>query len=56
MDWTTLTAALVFVTLLSFVGFAFMSKRKVEKRMDDDTARKSTLAKDQSSTAKPADV
>lgn len=56
MDWTTLTAALVFVTLLGFIGFAYVSKRKTQERMADDDAPKSTLAADQDSRAKPADV
>jgi len=56
MDWTTLIAALAFVTLLAFVGFAFVSKRKVEDRMDDPAAPKSTLATDKDSKGTPADV
>lgn len=56
MDWTSLTAALAFLTLLSAVGFAFYSKRKVDARREEDSARKSTLAKDKDSGGKPADV
>ncbi|WP_298861470.1 hypothetical protein [uncultured Sulfitobacter sp.] len=56
MDWTSLTAVLALVTLLSAIGFAFYSKRKVDARRDDDTAPKSTLAKDANSRGKPADV
>lgn len=56
MDWTSLTAALAFVTLLSAVGFALYSKRKVDERREKDAAAKSTLAKDKNSHDKPADV
>lgn len=47
---------LAMFTLLAFVVLAIISKRKTEARMEDDTARKSTLAKDKSSHGKPADV
>lgn len=56
MEWTSLTALLAFVTLLSAVGFAFYSKRKVDARRNDNDARKSTLAKDKDAHGKPADV
>lgn len=56
MDWIILTAALVFTTLLAFVAFAYMSKRKTEQRMDDESATKSTLAADKRSDGSPADV
>lgn len=56
MDWTTLVAALAIVTLLTWVIIAFISKRKVEARMDDPAAPKSTLAADVPSHGKPADV
>lgn len=56
MEWTLLTAALAFTTFLSAIAFAFYSKRKVEERLADRSARKSTLAADQKSNAKPADV
>ncbi|UWR21397.1 hypothetical protein [Sulfitobacter sp. S190] len=56
MDWTILTAALAFVTLLGAVGFAIYNKRSVENRMDDPSAAKSTLAKDKDAHGKPADV
>lgn len=56
MDWTSLTAALAFFTLAAALGFAFYSKRKVDARREDSEAPKSTLAKDQSSKAAPADV
>jgi hypothetical protein len=56
MDWTSLTALLAFVTLGAFIVFAFVSKRKVDARKTDPQAPKSTLAADQDSHAKPADV
>ncbi|MEQ6247473.1 hypothetical protein ABMC89_01135 [Sulfitobacter sp. HNIBRBA3233] len=56
MDWTTLTVALAFVTMIGAVVFAYISKQKVENRMNDSSARKSTLAEDKDSHAKPADV
>lgn len=56
MDWTSLIAVLALVTLGVWVGIAFISKRKVESRMNSNTADKSTLAADKSSTGKPADV
>ncbi|MFO6463968.1 hypothetical protein [uncultured Jannaschia sp.] len=51
-----LLPALAFMTLLGVVVFAFMSQEKIHKRMDDDKARKSTLAADKDSHGKPADV
>ncbi|QUJ77185.1 hypothetical protein KDD17_03950 [Sulfitobacter albidus] len=56
MDWTLLTAALVFTTLILAVGFAYWNKNKVEERMDDPHAPKSTLAKDGDPHGTPADV
>lgn len=56
MDWTYLVGALAFVTLITWIIIAQLSKRKVEKRMDDAEAPKSTLAEDKSATGKPADV
>lgn len=56
MDWTTLVGALALITLALWIGIAFVSKRKVEARMEDDNAPKSTLAQDKSSTGTPADV
>ncbi len=47
---------LALFTLLAFIVMAIVSKRKTEQRMDDPSAPKSTLAKDKSSTGKPADV
>lgn len=56
MDWTSLVGMLAFFTLAAFALFAFVSKQKVENRMNDDTARKSTLAADKSAHGTPADV
>jgi hypothetical protein len=47
---------LALFTLLAFVVVAIIDKRKTERRMDDPSASKSTLAADKSSTGKPADV
>ncbi|WP_299877836.1 hypothetical protein [uncultured Sulfitobacter sp.] len=47
---------LALFTLLVFIVLALISKRKTEKRMQDDSAPKSTLAADKSSHGKPADV
>lgn len=47
---------LALFTLLAFIVVAIMSKHKTERRMDDPSATKSTLAEDKSSTGKPADV
>lgn len=56
MDWTSLIGALALVTLLTWIGIAYLAKRKTEDRMDNPDAPKSTLAKDKNSHAKPADV
>lgn len=56
MDWTTLVGALAVVTMLAFVIAAYVSKKKTQERMDDPSAPKSTLARDQDSHAPPADV
>lgn len=37
---------LALFTLLAVIGFALVSKRRVEKRRHDENAPKSTLAKD----------
>ena len=47
---------LALFTLLIFVVLAIVSKRKTEQRINDNSAPKSTLAADKSSTGKPADV
>lgn len=56
MDWTSLIGALAFFTLAIGAVLAFVSKQKVEQRMDDPTAKKSTLAADKSAHGTPADV
>lgn len=56
MDWTSLVGALFFFTFLIGITLAFASKQKVENRMDDENATKSTLAADKSAHGKPADV
>ena len=56
MDWTSLVGMLAFFTLAAFALFAFVSKQKVENRMENDNAPKSTLASDKSAHGKPADV
>ena len=56
MDWTILIGALAFVTLFAWIGIALLSKNKVEKRMEDPSAPKSTLAADTDSRGTPADV
>lgn len=38
MEWTVLTVALTFTTLLSAIAFAFYSKRQVEERLADRSA------------------
>ncbi len=42
----TLIVVLFLITALAVVVWALLSKRAVEKRMDDPDAPKSTLAKD----------
>ncbi|MEL7211334.1 MAG: hypothetical protein AAGK92_01655 [Pseudomonadota bacterium] len=56
MDGAFLVLLLALFTLLAIIVFAIFSKRKTEKRMQDDSAEKSTLAADKSSHGKPADV
>lgn len=56
MDWSILVGALAFGTLITWIVIAQISKRKVEERLDDPNAPKSTLAADKSSHGKPADV
>ena len=56
MDWTNLIAVLAFFTLLAGALAAFVSKQQVDKRKHDPSSPKSTLAKDESSHAAPADV
>lgn len=47
---------LTFGTLLAVAIFAYVSVQRTEARRRDPTARKSTLAADQSSHARPTDV
>lgn len=56
MDSSILIGAMAFTTILGVAAFAYYSKRKVDERMEDDTAPKSTLAKDKDSHGTPADV
>lgn len=56
MDSSLLIGAMAFTTILGSVAFAYYSKVKTDQRIEDTSARKSTLAKDQDSRAKPADV
>ncbi len=56
MDVWFLVPLLFLITVLAVIVFALVSKCKVENRMDDPDAPKSTLAADQSSRAKPADA
>ena len=56
MDWTSLVGILAFFTLAAFATFAFVSKQKVERRMEDDSAPQSTLAKDTDPHGTPADA
>lgn len=56
MDWTIFTGLLAIITFAIAIGFALNSKRKVDKRLDDKNAKKSTLAKDKDSKGDPADV
>jgi hypothetical protein len=56
MDVSMLIGAMAFTTLLGAAAFAYYSKTKVDERMNDPDARKSTLASDQDSRARPADV
>ena len=56
MTYTTLTAALVFSTLILALVFALYNKHKTEQRLENPNSTKSTLAKDKDSEGKPADV
>lgn len=47
---------LALLTMLAGIVFALVSKAKLEARMDDPDAVKSTLAADKSSHGTPADV
>ena len=56
MDITFFLPVLTMITLLAVVVFALVSKAKVEKRLADDDAPKSTLAADKASDGRPVDV
>ena len=56
MDGSLLIGLMAFTTLLGVAAFAYRSKVKTDERMNSSEARKSTLARDQNSRAKPADV
>jgi hypothetical protein len=56
MDGSILIGAMAFTTLLGVAAFAFISKRKVDERRQDENRTKSTLAKDKDSKGRPADV
>ena len=56
MDWTSLVGVLAFFTLAAFALLAFVSKQKVESRIDNPNSTKSTLAADKDPHGKPADV
>lgn len=56
MDSSLLIGAMAFTTILGAAAFAYYSKVKTDQRIENSEARKSTLAKDQNSRAKPADV
>lgn len=56
MESGFLAILLALFTLLAFVVMAIVSKRKTERRMEDDSATKSPLAADKASGGKPADV
>ncbi len=56
MDATYIIVVLALVTMLGFIVFAMVSKKKTEERLHDSNAPKSTLAKDKASEGKPADT
>lgn len=56
MDYTYLIVVLALGTLLAGLVFALVGKARIEKRRQDSSAPKSTLAADKSSHGKPADV
>ena len=56
MDIPNIVPILALVTMLIFIVFALFNKKKVEERLQDDGAPKSTLAKDGPSKGKPVDV
>ena len=56
MTTTGFLAILALITLGAVCVFALWSKSKVESRMHDDDAPKSTLAADKNSHGEPVDV
>ncbi|UWR25317.1 hypothetical protein K3757_12650 [Sulfitobacter sp. S223] len=46
MDWTSPTAALAIVAFVAALAFAIFSKRDVDKRLRDQSARQQTGSKD----------
>lgn len=56
MDIPNIVPILALVTLLMLIVFAMISKKKVEDRLEDPDAPKSTLAKDARSEGEPADL
>lgn len=56
MTATYIIVILALLTMLGAIIFALVSKHKLEQRMENPVAPKSTLAADKSSTGKPADV
>lgn len=56
MDFTYLIVILALGTMLAVLVLALVGKAKIETRMKDGTATKSTLAADKKSDGKPADV
>ncbi|WP_425092527.1 hypothetical protein [Tropicimonas sp. S265A] len=56
MDVWFFVPVLFLITVLGVIVFSLVSKAKLERRMQDPDASKSTLAADKPSTAKPADV
>lgn len=56
MEGPYIVVILALMTLTAVIAFALRSKQKTQERMNDEAARKSTLAADKSSTGRPADV
>jgi len=56
MEASGIIVTLALLTFACVIGFALFSKSKVEDRMEDDSAPKSTLAADKRSDGTPADV
>ncbi len=56
MDIPYIVPILALVTMFIFIVFALINKQKVDQRLQDEDAPKSTLAKDGPSKGKPVDV